>query len=193
MCTWRVHWARARTYVRASPHADFGSPHADLGALYNGELTAYKYNASTSVVLDRLPFRKTERALLGMLVAMSCGRPPAIEADHPNSKQQTGAAVAGNVAWLGAGSVTWRAGVVAAESGSALEGAKLEAELAALLPRAAAARGGRAFAPNGTSWTRRTRSHVTISPSESASAGTSLAPCARRRSLRRCAPASTRS
>jgi hypothetical protein len=76
-----------------------------------------------------------------MLVAMSCGRPPAIAADHPNSKQQTGAAVAGNVAWLGAGSVTWRAGVVAAESGSALEGAKLEAELAALLPRAAAARG----------------------------------------------------
>ena len=64
-----------------------------------------------------------------------------LTADRPNSKQQTGATVAGNIAWLGAGSVTWRAGVVAAESGSAVEGAKLEAELAALLPTAAAARG----------------------------------------------------
>lgn len=32
-----VHMARPRKYVRASPHADFGSPHADLGALYKSE------------------------------------------------------------------------------------------------------------------------------------------------------------
>ena len=64
-----------------------------------------------------------------------------LTADRPNSKQQTGATVAGNIAWLGAGSVTWRAGVEAAESGYAVDGAKLEAELAALLPTAAAARG----------------------------------------------------
>jgi hypothetical protein len=132
----------ACSYIRASvPTCRLWVPTCQLGCIVQWGSDCLQVQCSNSKVLDRLPFRKTERALLGMLVAMSCGRPPAIEADHPNSKQQTGAAVAGNVAWLGAGSVTWRAGVVAAESGSALEGAKLEAELAALLPRAAAARG----------------------------------------------------